>query len=70
MITTNLGVSTSCHMLRDGRWRQLVISCLVCTSSAKPRGHNAAQTGLTVFNPDRYYGTRSTSPAGLPRLGD
>ena len=70
VITTNLGVSASYRMLRDSRWRQLVISCLVFTSSAKPRSHSAAQTGPAVSNPDRCYGTRSTSPAGLPRLGD
>ena len=41
VITTNLRVFASSHMLR-GRWRQLVVTCLVFTSSIKSRGHSPA----------------------------
>jgi len=51
VITTILGVSASSRMLRGGRWRQLVVTCLVFTSSAKPRGHMPAHTGSMGFEP-------------------
>lgn len=51
VITTKLRVSASSHMLRGGRWRQLVVTCLVSTSSAKPRGHMPAHTGPMGFEP-------------------
>ena len=69
VITTNLGISPSSFMLRDGRRRYLVISCLVFTSKVKRRGHSVAQTGPAVLNLDRCYSTQSTSPTGLLRLG-
>ena len=51
VITTKLGVSASSHMLRGGRWHQLVVTCVVFTSSAKPRGHSPAHIGSKGFEP-------------------
>jgi hypothetical protein len=71
VITTYLGSLCIFSHAQGDRWRQLaVISCLVFTSSAKPRGHSSLKRVRWVSNPDRKYGARSTLPAELPRLGD
>ena len=48
VITTKVGVSVSYNMLR-GRWRQLVVTCLVFTNSVKLRGYLSAHTSSKDF---------------------
>ena len=66
VITTKLGDSASSRMFRD-RWRQLVIiSCLVYTTSTKPRGHSPLRRVQWVSNPDRCFGARSNFTSSSP----